>query len=427
MDLADVDQDGDFDIYLANSNASQVPPFADKLLINDGTGHFQDETASRIPQSWMATQNVAFGDVDGDGDNDLLAAAFFDGVRLLMNNGQGIFADSTQRRLDTKDYFSIDLTLLDVNHDHRLDLVLANMPMEITDENGNPILSLSGQNAIFINRSAGYFSDETSSRYPAFVQDHTVEIAPGDVDKDGDPDLFIANIGFSSEETFNRLLVNNGQGFFADASLTQLPPETVTWNNDADLADLNGDGAVDIFVSSVEPGTEASDLLYLNDGNGHFIDRSLIDLPEVLDFSAAAALGDVDRDTDFDIFIANTTPVLSSTVWAKNRLYKQQLASSVQSAFTPEVFQLLRSYPNPFKASTTIHFTLPSPTLVRLDIYNLLGQLIRTLVDERRPSGEYRIVWDGRDDHDRHLPGGVYLYRFHAGAFLQTKKIILLQ
>jgi hypothetical protein len=431
VDLADVDQDGDLDIYLANTNDGQGSPFADNLLINDGTGHFQDETALRISQDWIGTQNVAFGDVDGDGDDDLLVAPLFDGVRLLMNNGEGFFADSTKGRLDNSEYFSFDLALLDVNRDRRLDLVLANFPMEIMDENGNPIASLSGQNAIFINNGEGHFSDETASRNSTLVQDMTVEIAPGDVDKDGDIDLFLANVGFSLEENLNRLLVNNGQGVFTDESLTRLPAETVSWNNDAALADFNGDGAVDIFMPSVEPGVIAGDLLYVNDGAGRFSDRSEADLPEVLDFSAAAAVGDVDGDANLDIFIANVTPFLTDSVGAQNRLYKNTSISTAVD-FTefdpnPRSFQLFSSYPNPFSALTTLRFTLPSPSAVRLEIYNLLGQIVRTLVDEWRPSGEYRILWDGRDDNGRHLPGGVYLYRFDAGAFHQTGKFILLQ
>ena len=280
VDLADVDNDGDQDIYLANTavDTSGDPAFSDNLLINDGSGRFQDERASRVPQTWIATQNVAFGDMDNDGDADLLVTHLThllnvedsSRVILLFNDGQGFFAPSTRCPLDASKYFPFDLALVDVNHDSYLDLVLANMPLIIMDDPGNPVGFLSGQNAIFINDGQGHFTDETASRNPTLIEDSTVAIAPGDVDRDGDMDLFFANVGFLPEETMNRLLINNGEGFFTDETVARLPAETSTWNNDADMADFDGNGAVDIFMPSVEPeaGGNAPDLLYLNDGLG---------------------------------------------------------------------------------------------------------------------------------------------------------------
>ncbi|MCI0696168.1 FG-GAP-like repeat-containing protein [candidate division KSB1 bacterium] len=435
VDLVDVDGDDDLDIYLANTHADWDSRFADKLLINDGNGRFRDETAARISQDWIGTPNVAFGDVDGDGDADLLVthlpvSAPFSGVRLLLNNGQGVFADSTKGRLDTSAYSSLNVALFDANHDHRLDMALANHAIVITDENGNPIFSLSGQNAIFINQGRGYFKDETALRRAETVQDLTVELAPGDVDRDGDLDLFVSNVGFSAEQYLNRLLINNGQGYFADESAMRLPEEAVPWNNDADFADFNGDGALDLFMASVNPeaGGNSQDLLYVNDGAGRFSDLSTFDLPEVIDFSAAAASGDIDGDADADLLVANTIPALVAGANARNRLYQNQydaVATKPDAPNSPP--QLFENYPNPFRASTTIRFQLRAPSLVRLDIYNLGGQIVRTLAHESRARGEHRIVWDGFDDHNRLLPNGVYFYRLRTGAFRETRKLILLR
>ncbi len=430
VDMVDVDRDGDLDIYLANTNANGPPAFAHVLLINDGAGHFQDETAQRIFGNAFLSENVAFGDIDQDRDLDLLMAVLdaFAGVRLLLNDGKGVFTDSTQRRLDTSAYGAFDLTLLDVNLDHRLDLVLANFPITITAENGNPLATLSGRNAVFINQGHDSFRDETAMRNIAEVQDLTVEIAPGDVDRDGDVDLFFSNIGFSPEETANRLLINDGQGVFTDEGLTRLPVENVYWNNDADFADVNGDGALDLFLASVEPGVDASDLLYINDGRGFFQDRSPLDLPEAVDFSASAVFGDFDLDTDMDLFVGNHIRALDSSLTAQNRMYQNQTkpAAVEESGHAPQSLALSASYPNPFRARTTILFKLPRQSMVRLEINNLMGQVIRTLIYETRPSGEHHVVWDGRNEEGRWAPEGICFCRVRIGTLQQTRRIVLM-
>ncbi|GAJ12004.1 unnamed protein product, partial [marine sediment metagenome] len=83
--------------------------------------------------------------------------------------------------------------------------------------------------------------------------------------------------------------------------------------------------------------------------------------------------------------------------------------------------------------STTIKFTLPSagdggitlPTTLR--IYNVLGEVVRTLVDELMAPGVHHEVWDGRDDHGNRVASGIYFYRLRAGDLVQTKKMVLMK
>jgi len=88
---------------------------------------------------------------------------------------------------------------------------------------------------------------------------------------------------------------------------------------------------------------------------------------------------------------------------------------------------LSESYPNPFNPITTITFTLPERAYVTLEIYNLLGQRVRTLVDGVREAGSHSALWDGRDDSGRVLPSGVYLYWLRAGGLVQARKMLLLR
>lgn len=94
---------------------------------------------------------------------------------------------------------------------------------------------------------------------------------------------------------------------------------------------------------------------------------------------------------------------------------------------TPQIFQLEQNYPNPFNPSTTILYELPQMSQVEAAIFNLLGERIRTLVNQRQTAGQHRLQWDGRNEFGMPMPSGVYLYRLRAGEFVQTRKMVLMQ
>ena len=93
----------------------------------------------------------------------------------------------------------------------------------------------------------------------------------------------------------------------------------------------------------------------------------------------------------------------------------------------PTTFALNQNYPNPFNPVTVIEYSVPSRAQVTIEIFNVLGQKIRTLVHEEKSPGYYRIDWDGTDQSGGLISTGVYLYRFKAGDFAQTKKMLLLK
>jgi hypothetical protein len=80
----------------------------------------------------------------------------------------------------------------------------------------------------------------------------------------------------------------------------------------------------------------------------------------------------------------------------------------------PERFALLQNYPNPFNPSTTISFGLAKRSEVKLEIYNVIGQKVRTFVSESRPAGDYTIEWDGKNDFGFDIGSGVYLVTMRA-------------
>ncbi|GEM_PF-963076 len=93
----------------------------------------------------------------------------------------------------------------------------------------------------------------------------------------------------------------------------------------------------------------------------------------------------------------------------------------------PKAFALKQNFPNPFNPITSINFEMPTAQNVRLTVYNMLGQSVRTLVNDQRSAGLYTILWDGRDDAGHMVGSGVYFYQIQAGSFTKTAKMVFLK
>jgi hypothetical protein len=94
----------------------------------------------------------------------------------------------------------------------------------------------------------------------------------------------------------------------------------------------------------------------------------------------------------------------------------------------PESYALGNNYPNPFNPSTTIKYALPAAGAVRLEVYNVVGQVVRTLVNGPQSAGRYAVQWDATDNQGASLSSGIYFYRLQAGDnFLEVKKMLLLK
>ena len=94
---------------------------------------------------------------------------------------------------------------------------------------------------------------------------------------------------------------------------------------------------------------------------------------------------------------------------------------------TPSSFALHSNYPNPFNPETTIGFDISAPTDMRLEVFDITGQLQRILLAGRMDSGRHHVAWDGRDGGGRRVSSGVYFYRLRAGASNETRRMLLLK
>ncbi len=97
----------------------------------------------------------------------------------------------------------------------------------------------------------------------------------------------------------------------------------------------------------------------------------------------------------------------------------------------PKAFSLGQNYPNPFNPSTTIAYDIPDnqagTVAVQLKVYNVRGQVVKTLVNSDKDAGHYVVQWDGRTENGEHVSSGVYFYRIKAGDFVTTRKMVLLK
>jgi hypothetical protein len=93
----------------------------------------------------------------------------------------------------------------------------------------------------------------------------------------------------------------------------------------------------------------------------------------------------------------------------------------------PNSYELNQNYPNPFNPSTTITFGLPARARVSLEVFNLLGQKVRTLAREYKAAGTYQIDWNGRDENGKQVATGVYFYRLQAEDYVAVKKMMLMK
>jgi hypothetical protein len=108
-------------------------------------------------------------------------------------------------------------------------------------------------------------------------------------------------------------------------------------------------------------------------------------------------------------------------------LMGQIINVNITGGDAPRAYRLAQNFPNPFNPSTTIKFDMKAKGLVTIRIYNVAGELVRTLVNEARDAGAYSAVWDGRNNIGTDVASGIYFNKMETAGFQATKKLVLLR
>ena len=100
---------------------------------------------------------------------------------------------------------------------------------------------------------------------------------------------------------------------------------------------------------------------------------------------------------------------------------------SIISETLPITYNLYNAYPNPFNPFTVLRYDLPKDELVTITVYDMLGNVVKNLVNANQSSGHKSVQWDATNNQGQSVSAGLYLYSFESGNFRQTKKMILLK
>ena len=277
IETADLDKDGDKDIILAMEFKPNI------VLINDGSGKFTNESQARLPQVIHDSEDIALADFDADGDTDIVFVSEDDRVHeYYLNNGKGYFTDNSTSFPFTSTANAVDAA--DYDKDGDIDLLVGN----------------DGQDFFLANNGKGQFFDETKTRMP-IDQTVTQDVQSADIDGDGDLDLLMGN------ENGNRLYLNDGKGFFSDATEGRLPLANEETRK-IRLCDIDKDGDADAFICNVDfgKGKDKSNRILVNNGKGYYTDETNQRLKAVNDMHTGdIGFADLDGDKDMDILIAN--------------------------------------------------------------------------------------------------------------------------
>jgi hypothetical protein len=280
--FADVDNDNDQDVLIVGVDENGW--FKSILYTNDGGGVFTEIVGT--PFDGVKYGSVAFADVDGDNDQDVLITGFTQSQqpisKLYTNNGSGVFTEVIGTPFVGVLYSSVDFA--DVDGDNDQDVLITGL-----DFTNNVQIS-----KLYINNGSGIFSESIGTPFDG-VREGSVAFA--DIDGDNDQDVLITGQIFGASA---KLYVNNGNGVFTE--LLGTPFQGVMAGSVA-FADVDNDNDQDLLITGFEGGTAAifiTSKLYINNGGNNF---SLLLTPLVDVHESSIAFADIDGDNDQDVLI----------------------------------------------------------------------------------------------------------------------------
>ena len=443
-----------FDNLLADGFA--VPDFDNKQVLLFHYNGDRTYSHSATIQTLYEPTVVKFFDVDSDNDLDLIIGFYANWLQICWGDGTGGFPTNTlsispghvrSMEVGNDNFFNVPNVFLTIDDsgfppqrsflgyidDNNFsvglvrkagttdpdtiysvmdDIAIANLDSELNDEIVALTVGTLGEVYIFNDstNSSGYYPYGTHYRY---VFGNTASYGTSSIhidDFDGDGDNDFITTGYDSDELV--LFRNLGNLAFADE-------EIITRQTDGFVVmDYENDGDKDIVTMNERLETNGI-TVFLNDGFGNFTTRENCYFQYANGVPWSIIASDFDLDGRTDIAITSTNDSLFV-------LYNLGGGTvGIQDEETEEIpteFSLSQNFPNPFNPTTTIQFLLPKSGDVTLKIYNLLGEEVKTLVNEYKEIGNHSVQFNANN-----LASGMYLYRLQSGDFIEVKKMIFLK
>lgn len=392
--FADVDGDKDPDAFLTGRNSAGLR--VAKLYLNDGQGHFSEKPGT--PFVGVYNSALAFADVDGDKDPDLLLTginAAGDPVAVLyINEGQGKFTEKKSTPFEGV-YLSAVL-FADADQDGDADAFLCG---------GNrasvPIAKL------YLNDGKGHFSEKPGTPFEGVYEGSA---AFADVDGDGDPDVLLSGLN-AARTPITRLYLNQGKGQYADAPNAPFPGLN---GGSAAFADVDGDKDPDVLLTGISAAKEQTAVLFLNDGRGGFGQMKGAAFEGV--YYSALAFADIDGDGDPDVLLSG----LNRAGDPITTLYKNDgmATSGIDLRRGPD-YQFL-VFPNPVLGGQVhIRITTEQRSLTDIQVFDAAGRLLHRQQNQLLP-GENTVSID-----ISRLERGPCFIRVEDGAKTGTQKVLI--
>ena len=371
--FADVDGDADQDLLITGRDGS--PNYYAHFYLNDGSGNFTPDTTQPFEPSIGG--NIEFADIDNDGDHDLFMTGYNNNNNLIFsklyqNDGTGEFSEVTSTPFISEGGSAS--AFFDMDNDNDLDLILAGK------NNNNQ-----KKTTLYENDGAGNFTLVSNT---PFENVSNAAIAIDDSDNDGDIDVLI-NGENEAFETICQLYLNDGTGAF---NLLVGTPFIQTAVGTVDFADFDNDNDMDVLVSGSVAGQTFAAHIYENQGMNNF---GLVDILETV-YLSSTALGDIDNDNDLDAIIIGIAQ-LSNDIF-KPRVYENMLTTLSNGTAVIGLKENIVLYPNPTAGNVNIQTEHTFATSIK--IYNLIGELVfsqdnlnpNNQISLQQPSGIYMVV-----------------------------------
>jgi hypothetical protein len=442
--VGDINQDGFEDLAVGQHGSNTFIYFGSKNF----------DTTADLSFPFFAW-HIGHGDINGDGISDLLLTPM--GTIYIYYGGTNFDAIPDDSVVNNASYFGWNFACGDINKDGYDDLVVWGADTKVFVYLGGakistqPIYILQGPpfyfgfNGLAIGDVNGDgYEDLAVSTTPPSPQPDSTYIYFGGMQLDTIPRFKLKGggvlLGDINGDGYEDIITSNGT-YFGDTVIDSVvdvgiasggcsPPKCTA------VGEFNKDIYEDVLGGITTVGGGEA-WIYLggnppdNVQDWHHSDY------EVGDYGQQVGAADINGDGVDEAIVGDPGWWWNNPSYPPGRVYVYDNPYTIveeEQNSLPHNFALYQNYPNPFNSTTIIPYglnaqgsMLKGPSHITLKIYNVMGQLVKTLVDKEKLPGSYQVIWDGKDEQGEVVGSGIYFYRLQAGNFTNTAKMSLLK